>query len=104
MVGWHHRLNGLEFEQTQGDSEGQRSPVCCSPWGCKELDTTQRLNNNSFYRVLLFYLFVTLIFGCTGLVAFSSCGEWGLPSPVTWPGEFHGLYGPWGCKELDMTE
>ena len=29
--------------------------------------------------------------------------EW-LPSPVTWPGEFHGLYGPWGCKELDMTE
>ena len=40
MVGWHHRLNGLEFEQTQGDSEGQRSPVCCSPWGYKELDTT----------------------------------------------------------------
>ena len=39
-VGWHHRLNGHEFEQTQGDSEGQRSPVCCSPWGCKELDRT----------------------------------------------------------------
>ena len=46
MVGWHHRLNGHEFEQTQGDSEGQRSLVCCSPWGCKELDTTEWLNNN----------------------------------------------------------
>ena len=40
MVGWHHRLNGHEFEQVQGDSEGRRSLACCSPWGCKELDTT----------------------------------------------------------------
>ena len=35
MVGWHHKLNGCEFEQTLGDS-GQRSLACCSPWGCKE--------------------------------------------------------------------
>ena len=35
MVGWHHRLNGHEFEQTLGDSEGQGSMVCCSPWGCR---------------------------------------------------------------------
>ena len=35
MVGWHHRLNGGEFEQTLGDSEGQGSLMCCSPWGCK---------------------------------------------------------------------
>ena len=35
MVGWHHRLNGLEFEQTLGDSEGQGSLECCSPWGHK---------------------------------------------------------------------
>ena len=42
MVGWHHRLNGYdEFEQTLGDSEGQGSLVCCSPWGHKELDTTE---------------------------------------------------------------
>ena len=47
MVGWHHRLNGNEFEQTPGDGEGQGSLVCCSPWGCKELDMTQRLNNNN---------------------------------------------------------
>ena len=40
MVEWHHRLNGHEFEQTLGDSEGQGSRVYCSPWGCKELDMT----------------------------------------------------------------
>ena len=40
MVGWHHWLNGHEIEKTLGDSEGQWSLVCCSPWGCKELDTT----------------------------------------------------------------
>ena len=38
MVGWHHQLNGHECEQTPGDSKGEGSPVCCSPWGCKELD------------------------------------------------------------------
>ena len=41
MVGWHHRLNGHEFEQTPGDSEGQRSLVRCSPWSCEESDRTQ---------------------------------------------------------------
>ena len=40
MVGWHHWLNGYEFEQTLGDSEGQGSLACCSPWGRKELDMT----------------------------------------------------------------
>ena len=47
MVGWHHRLNGPEFEQTLGDGDGQGSMACCSPWGHKELDMTQGLNNNS---------------------------------------------------------
>ena len=41
MVEWHHRLNGHEFEQTSGDSEGQGSLTCCRPWGCKELDMTE---------------------------------------------------------------
>ena len=45
MVGWHHRLNGHEFEQTLGDS-GQGSLVCCSLWGRKESNKTERLNNN----------------------------------------------------------
>ena len=40
MVGWHHQLNGHEFEQTLGDSEGQVSLGCCSPRGHKELDMT----------------------------------------------------------------
>ena len=40
MVGCHHRLNGHEFEQTLGDSKGQGSLACCSPWGRKELDKT----------------------------------------------------------------
>ena len=41
MVGWHHQLNGYEFEQAMRDGEGQGSLMCCSPWGCKELDTTE---------------------------------------------------------------
>ena len=44
MVGWHHWLNGHEFEQAPGDGDGQGSLVCCSPWGRKESDTTERLN------------------------------------------------------------
>ena len=45
MVGWHHRLNGHEFEQTLEDGEEQGSLVCCSPEDHKELDMTERLNN-----------------------------------------------------------
>ena len=41
MAGWHHQLNGPEFAQTPGDSEGQGSQACCSAWGRKELDTTE---------------------------------------------------------------
>ena len=44
MVGWHHRLNGHEFEQAPGVGERQGGLVCCSPWGHKESDTTERLN------------------------------------------------------------
>ena len=45
IVGWH-RLKGHEFEQTSGDSEGQRSLVCSSLWGGKESDTAEQLNSN----------------------------------------------------------
>ena len=44
MVGWHHRFNGHEFEQAPEVGDGQVSLACCSPWGHKELDTTERLN------------------------------------------------------------
>ena len=46
MVGWHHRLNELEFGKTLENGEGQGSLVCCSPWGCKQSDTIEQLNNN----------------------------------------------------------
>ena len=46
VVRWHYRLNGRELGQTQGDNEGQGGLVCCSKWGRKESDTTERLNNN----------------------------------------------------------
>ena len=44
MVGWHHWLNGQEFEQALGDGDGQGSLACCSPWGRKESDTIEQLN------------------------------------------------------------
>ena len=44
---WHHRLNGHEFEQTLGNSEGQGSLACCSPWGRKESETTELLNSSN---------------------------------------------------------
>ena len=47
MVGWHHWLNGHEFEQAPGDGEGWESLACSSPWGCKESDMTEWLNNNN---------------------------------------------------------
>ena len=47
MVGWHHWLNGHEFEQAPGESEGEGSLMCCSQWGRKESDTTEQLSNNN---------------------------------------------------------
>ena len=47
MTGWHHQLDGHEFEQTPVDGEGQGSVASCSPWGHKKLDTSERLNNNN---------------------------------------------------------
>ena len=44
IVGWHHRFDGHEFEQAPGVADGQGGLACCSPWGCKESDTTERLN------------------------------------------------------------
>ena len=73
MVGWHHWLNGHEYEQTPGGSEGQGSLACCSPWGRKEYNTTEWLNNNKcefytkiFTEILLrFRLHITLFFSFT---------------------------------------
>ena len=44
MAGWHHQLNGHEFEQAPGVADGQGGLACCDSWGRKESDTTERLN------------------------------------------------------------
>ena len=56
MVGWYHLLNGHEFEQTPDVGDGQESLECCSPWGHKELDRTEQLNNweESHYQQQIF--------------------------------------------------
>ena len=46
LVGWHHLLNGHEFEQASGVGDGQGSLACCCPWGHKESVTTEQLKNN----------------------------------------------------------
>ena len=58
MVGWHHQLNGHEFEQAPGDGEGQGILACCSPWGHKELDMIEWLNddNNKIFTYLSYTL------------------------------------------------
>ena len=53
MVGWHHRLNGHEFEQDLGVGDGQRSLACCSLWGRKESDMTEQLFEQQHF---IFYL------------------------------------------------
>ena len=58
MVGWHHWLNGHEFDQILGDDEGQGRLAWCSPWGCKESDTTEQqqqpsIRNNARLQVSL---------------------------------------------------
>ena len=52
MVGWHHWLNGHEFEQALGVGHGQESLVWCSPWGRKESDTSESLNNYNSFVIL----------------------------------------------------
>ena len=58
MVGWHHRLNGHELEQTLGVGDGQGSLACCGPWGHKQLDMTERLNDNNKMNLALEPLFL----------------------------------------------
>ena len=50
MFGWYNKLNGREFEQALGDGEEQGSLACCSPWGHKESETTEQLNNSNMLK------------------------------------------------------
>ena len=70
MVGWHHQLIGHEFEQALGVGDRQGSLACCSPWGCKDSDITERLNlTRNYTHILLkkvgyFGLFIHLKIKC----------------------------------------
>ena len=55
MVGWHHQLKGHESGQTPRDGEGPGSLACCSPWGCKESDMTECLDNNTKFVYLVYF-------------------------------------------------
>ena len=63
MVGWHQQFNGHEFEQALGVGDGQVNLACCSPWGSKESDTTERLNNSLLFS--------------DGQVNLACCSPWG---------------------------
>ena len=81
MGGWHHWLSGHEFEQALGVGDGQGGLACCSPWGHKESDTTERLNwtelNWSNYTSTVGYIFFSLnclyVFVETQLITFGGC-------------------------------
>ena len=79
MVGWHHRLNEHEFEQAPGNGEGQGSLACCSPWGCKESDTTERLNNNTYVWVCVCFIYIIL----THVYTYSTHSE--QDTEASWP-------------------
>ena len=61
IVGWHHRLDGCEFEQVLGVGDGQRGLVCCCSRGHKESDTTEWLNNNIHFQIKTFSLQITSV-------------------------------------------
>ena len=68
MVGWHHWLNGHEFEQAPGDGEGQWGLTCCCPWGHKESDTADGLKNNKYSMTCMFHFII---------ICLSTEGHWG---------------------------
>ena len=74
MIGWYHQLNWYEFEQAAGDEGGQGSLMCCGPWGCKETDMTEWLNQTDWLKEHYMY---------------SKKGEWINLRWVTWLIEVH---------------
>ena len=115
MVGWHHQLNGHEFEQAQGDDEEQGSLTCYSPWGCKELDSTELLNKNNNIPLQGFpWWFSSISLQCRilGFDPWLRKIPWKRtwqPTPVFLPRKFHGQrslagFSPWIIKELDRTQ
>ena len=91
MLGWHHWLDGHEFEQAPGVGEGQGSLACCSPWGPKESDTTEWLNwtgNIERFFVFFFFLVCVVCFEVNHFVYNSECWHsWYFPA-FFYPSDF----------------
>ena len=64
MVGWHHQLDGHEFEQALGVGDGEGSLACCNPWGRKESDTTEQLNRTELRVKKRMVMMMVLIKSC----------------------------------------
>ena len=79
MVGWHRWFNGHELWQTLGGNEGQGSLVCCSPWGCKELDTTWQLNNKVLWGPVRLVMAILLLW----IISFISLALYSLQGMFT---------------------
>ena len=93
MVGWHHRLDGREFEHALGAGDGQGGLVCCSPWGRKESDMTEQLKNSiEATQVLLVVKNLPASAGDPG-----SIPRWGRP-----PGGGNGNPLQYSCLEHPM--
>ena len=76
MAGWHHQLNGHGFEQAPGFGDGQGSVACYSSWGCKESDTTERLNWTELSSLVVFHTFFNLSLN------FAISSSWSEPQSV----------------------
>ena len=108
MDGWHHWLNGHEFEQALEDGEGQGSLACCSPRGCKESDTTERLNWTEFlptvYSEISIYrkVQITLMNGFTNNPRWALL--WLLPRPrIRWKAVQQGRYN-WETLQREICQ
>ena len=67
MVGWHHQFSGHEFEHAPGAGDGQGSLACCSPWSCKQLNMTEKLNQIDIDRIKWTYVHLNFLTSKTTL-------------------------------------
>ena len=83
MVECHHKLDGHELEQAVGVGDGQESLVCSSPWGCKESDMTEQLNQTNIHYV---YVYITYIhYTCIYIANKGSCSQsYGFSRSYVW--------------------
>ena len=80
MVGWHHRLNGHGFGWTPGVGDRQGCRACCSPWGCKVSDTTERLNWSELNWIFSIAVLVSIVYLVSDLYYFLPSANFGLCS------------------------